>query len=78
MAGEHVGHRFEAAVRMLGEAGEVVVRAVGTEFVQQQERIQHVQPGLADDALQADARAVGGVGAADAADDAALAHDGTP
>jgi len=76
MAGKHVGHRLEAAVRMLGKAGEVVVRAVGAELVQQQERVEHVQAGLADDALELDARAVGSVGAADAAKNAALAHDG--
>nr|QBM06462.1 pirin [uncultured bacterium] len=58
VAGQHVGDRLEAAVRMLGKAGDVIVGAVGTEFVQQQERVEHVQPGLADDAFQFHAGAV--------------------
>ena len=39
-AGEHVGDRLDAAVRMPREAGEVVVRVVVAEVVEQQERIE--------------------------------------
>src|SRR3546814_10871188 len=72
--GQHVGDRLEAAMRMLGETGDVVVGTVGAELVQQQEWIEHVQPGLADDAFQLHAGTVGRVGAADAAGDVAIAH----
>ncbi len=74
MAGEHVGHGFETAMRMLGETRDVVARLIGTKFVQQQEGIEHVQARLADDALELDARTVRGVDAADAAKNAALSH----
>ena len=61
-----------------GKAGDVVVGVVGAELVQQQERIEHVQARLADDALQLHAGAVGGVHAANAAGDVAIAHDLLP
>ena len=41
-AGEHVGDRFDAAMRMPREAGEIVVRVVVAEVVEQQERIESV------------------------------------
>ena len=40
--GEHVGHGLEAAMRMIGEAGDVVVGVVGAELVEHQERIEMV------------------------------------
>jgi hypothetical protein len=53
-AGEHVGHRFEAAVRMIREAGDVVARVVGSELIEQQKRIERVEKLRADDARHAD------------------------
>ena len=61
---EHVGDGLEAAMRMVGEAGEVVLGAVGAELVQHQERIEHVQLRRADHARQLDAGAIGGAGRA--------------
>jgi hypothetical protein len=75
-AGEHVGHRFEATVRMLGKAFDVIVGLVGAELVEQQERVQHVERRLSDHALELHARAVGGIHAADAAGDVALGGHG--
>ena len=39
-AGEHVSDGFDAAMRMPGEAGEIVLRVVVAEIVEQQERIE--------------------------------------
>src|SRR5205807_7339387 len=57
-AGEHIGHRLEPPVRVLGKAGEVVGRIVRAELVEQQERIELRQIRAADDAVQLDAGAV--------------------
>src|SRR5439155_23719990 len=57
-AGEHVGHRLEAAMGVLGKAGEVVGRIVGAEFIEQQERVELRQVRAADHAVQLDAGAV--------------------
>ena len=56
LAGEHVGHRLDAAVRMPREPGQVVVRVTRFEVVEQQERIEVVERGRGDAAPQADAR----------------------
>ena len=63
-AGEHVGHRLEAAVRVIGKAGRVVVAALGTELVEEQERIGRIQLGPAEAAPKLDAGAVGSVASA--------------
>src|ERR1700761_650211 len=74
VTGKHVGHGFEATMRMLRKASDIVASLVGTEFVQQQERVDHIKAGLANDALEAHAGTVGRVHAADAAENAALGH----
>ncbi len=56
---EHVGDGLEAAVRVLREAGEIVLGAVGAELVQQQERVEVGQCRPADDACQAHAGTIG-------------------
>jgi hypothetical protein len=58
--GEHVGDRFEAAMRVVGKTGEIVLRPVRLEFVEQQEGIDHPQLLGAEHAGQADAGAVRG------------------
>jgi hypothetical protein len=40
ISGQHVGDGLDAAVRVPGEAGEILVRPVVTEIVEQQERIE--------------------------------------
>ena len=57
VAGEHVGDGLDAAVRMPREAGEIVVRVVVAEVVEQQERIELGRVAEAEGALQLDARA---------------------
>src|SRR3546814_3329131 len=78
---EHVGHGLEAAVRMAGETGDVVLGLVGAELVEQQERIELRQRLAADDAGELDPGAVRRGGAADLADDAGGGgglHGGAP
>src|SRR3546814_9218770 len=77
---EHVGHGLEAAVRMAGATGDVVLGLVGAELVAQQERIELRQRRAADDAGELDPGAVRRGGAADLADDAEIgrAHAWTP
>src|SRR3546814_825630 len=78
---EHVGHGLEAAVRMAGETGDVVLGLVGAELVEQQERIELRQRRAADDAGELDPGAVRRGGAADLADDAGVRgglHGGAP
>ena len=58
-SGEHVGDGLEAAMRVLGEAADVVVRIVGQEFVEQQKGIEFRQGLAADDAEQPHAGTVG-------------------
>ena len=71
-AGEHVGHGLEAAMRMVGEAADIVGALVGAELVQHQERVEIGQRRLADDAGQLHPGAVAGRAAADGGDHAAL------
>ena len=73
--GQHVGHGFEAAMRMLGKTGDVVRRIVRAELVQQQERIDPVQFGVADQAVEPHP---GAVADRNAAHEARQAHDAPP
>ena len=59
-AGEHVGHGLEAAMRMVWEAGDVVVRIVAAECVQHQEGIEAALQLAGQHAGQRHARAVRG------------------
>jgi hypothetical protein len=59
VAVEHVGHGLEAAVRMVREAGDVIVGVVGGELVEHQERVQPQVLGTAEAAPQLHACAVG-------------------
>ena len=70
---EHVGDGFETAVRMVREARQIILRPVGTELVEHQERIEHVQLRRADDARQLDAGAIGCRHALQLAGDAGIA-----
>ncbi len=56
---EHVGDGLEAAVRVRREAGDVVVRIVGAEFVEHQEGVEALDTGAADHSVQAHTGAVG-------------------
>ncbi len=58
-AGQHVGHGLEAPVRMIGEAGEVVVGPVRLELVEQEERVEMIEILGADHARETHAGAVG-------------------
>ena len=40
---EQVGYRFETAMRMRGETGNVIIRVVGLKKIEQQERIEMVE-----------------------------------
>jgi len=57
--GEHVRDGLEAAVRMIGEAGDVFLRIVRAERVEQQERVQTALQIVGEDARQSHAGAVG-------------------
>ena len=57
-AGQHVRDRLEAAVRMIGKAGDVVVGFVGAERIEHQERIEPALQVLRQHAHQLDAGAV--------------------
>ena len=57
--GDHVGDRLEAAVRMVRKAADVVLRIVGAERVEHQERIEPSLQRLRQHARQLDAGAVG-------------------
>ena len=57
---EHVGDGLETAMRVIGEAGDVVFRLVGAELIEQQERVEVGQLRLADDPAQLHACAIGG------------------
>ena len=59
-AGEHVGDRLDAAVRMPRESGEVIRRAVVAEIVEQQKRIELRRVAEAERAAQLDAGAFDG------------------
>ena len=67
-AGEHVGDRLDAAVRVPGKAGEIVARPIVAEIVHHQERIEIRRVAEAEGAPQLDAGAFeGGTGLADCA-----------
>ncbi len=59
VAVEHVGDRFESAVRMRWEARDVIVRVIGVELIEHQERIHILAALAAEAAAQLDAGAVG-------------------
>ena len=68
-AGQHVGDGLDAAVRMPGKAGEVVVGTVVAEIVEQQERVELAGVAEAEGAPQLDAGALDrGLGGDDALD----------
>ncbi len=69
--GEHVGDGLEAAMRMIGKAGQIGIRIIGAERIQHQERIEVRQRRLADNAGELDAGAVAGGHAGAAPDDPA-------
>ena len=71
---EHVGDGLEAAVRVVREAGDVVLRPVGAELVQHQEGVEFHQLRRADHARQLDAGAVRSGHAADTLGDRAGVH----
>ena len=56
--GDHIGHRLEAAMGMVGKSRDVVRRIVRAELVQHQEGIDRVELGRADDAVEFHASAV--------------------
>ena len=62
---EHVGYRLEAAMRMVGKSGDVLVGLVRAERVEHQERIETLLQVLRENARQLDAGAVTGWNAAD-------------
>ena len=59
-ARDHVGDGLEAAVRVVREAGDVVVGPVAAEGVEHQERVQPALQVLRQHAGELDARTVGG------------------
>ncbi len=76
-ARDHVRHRLEAAVRMIGEAGQIVIRVIAAEGIEHQERIEPALQRLGQHAREPDARAVrGGVAGDDAFDAAGVFHAG--
>jgi hypothetical protein len=75
-AGDHVGDGLEAAVRMVGKAGEVVVGLVAAERVEHQERIEAALQRVVEHARQFHAGAVGSGAAGDETFDAAAAECG--
>ena len=58
-ARDHVRHRLEAAMRMVRKAADVVLRIVGAERVEHQERIEPALQRLRQHARELHARAVG-------------------
>jgi hypothetical protein len=62
---EHDGHGFEAAVRMLRETRNPGLRIIGSELIEHQKRIDHVQGSTADHSLEFHAGAIGGRHAGD-------------
>jgi hypothetical protein len=57
-ARQHIGHGLEAAMRMLGKAGDVIGGIVRAEFVQHQEWIDVIELRRADEAVELHPRAV--------------------
>src|SRR5271155_2578048 len=58
MAIEHVGDSFEAAMRVRREAADIVVRIIGIELIEHQERVHILAALAAQTAAQLDAGAV--------------------
>ena len=75
-AGEDVGDGFDAAMRMPGEAGEVIVGNVVAEIVEQEEGIEVGGVAEAERAAEMDARAFDGGFGFDEALDGSNGHDG--
>ena len=71
---QHVGDGLDAAVRMPGESGQVLVRVGGMEIVQHQEGIELRHLGIAEGALQVDAGPFDGGAALEDLGDAAGGH----
>src|SRR6185503_13586818 len=59
-ASEHVCDRFEAAMRMIRKAADVIRRLVRAELIEQQERIELGKARSSDDAIELDAVAIAG------------------
>ena len=74
--GEHVGHGLEAAVRVVGEAGDVIVGRIAAERVEHQERVEPVLQVLRQHPGQLDTGAVAGGATGDQAFDAARCDHG--
>ncbi len=55
---EHVGDRFDSAVRVHGESGDVVVRALRAEVIEEEERVEMVKGRCRDAAPELHARAI--------------------
>ncbi len=65
-AGENISDGLDAAVRMPGEAGEIVGRILVAEIIEQEERVEFVRFAEAEGALQLDAGTFdGGLGLID-------------
>ena len=75
-AGENIGDGLDAAVRMPGKAGAVVIGAIVAEIVEQQERIELGGIAEAEGAAQLDAGALNGWLGLDDAFDGSNGHDG--
>ncbi len=78
VAVDHVGDGLEPAVRVRREAGDVVLRVVGAELVEQQKGIEPQCRGRAERTAQAHAGAIRGLGAEDDLVDDAGVHGRTP
>ena len=78
VAGEHVGDRLDAAVRMPRKPGAIVVGTIVAEIVEQQERIEVAGFAEAEGAMQLHARAFHGGLRFDDAFDGTNGHDGHP
>ncbi len=74
VAVKHVGHGLETAVRMAGKAGDVIVRVLGAELVEHQERIEALELRAADAAAELHACAVGSGDGLDDALESACSH----
>ena len=59
-AGQHIGNRFDAAMRMPREAGQVVLRDVVAKIIQQQERIEIGSISKTERAAKVNARTLAG------------------
>jgi hypothetical protein len=73
---QHVRNGLDAAMRMPGKAGEIVLRAVVAEVVEQQERVELAGVTEAEGAVELDARAFHRGRGLDDALDRTNGHDG--